>query len=421
MRTPAVRHTARARASLWQGPARAHLGYVHLSPPSQRTDLATLAYRGLTLILSVLAVVGQAAYLDALYWNALGLGPLSHGSLRPALLSAVITGAVVSLAAASLGTAMAIRGDTRRGARPLGLALAVWAYLLAYSGMIVLFAPPEGTFLNTVFDGHFLVLEALGLASLLRFTAVFPGHLDLMDLRAPDSLPPGLRTAQRVRIWLLRPAAPWILALGAAAISFAVNTFLGRQLQDTALLALVDLFRLTALTLVVLNLRHAFMSADAGVRSRMVWIVLGFALLVGAVGFVLGGNVLTAVTGWELPRMNWRPIVLDVGVLGLLWGGAMAVFYNGPMDPARLVRRAAIVGGMGTVTLFLSAGLEMLLSGVVAARFSLPYGAGTILGVVAMGVLYTRTVRPLDAFLSQTWSDVSPTLMPDDGQERPVA
>lgn len=357
----------------------------------------------------MLAVVGQAAYLDALYWNALGLGSLSHGSLQPALLSAVITGAVVSVAAAVLGTTMTIRGDTTRGARPMGLALSVWAYLLAYSGIVVLMAPSGSGVLRTVFEGHFLVVEATGLAALLRFTAVFPGPLRAEDLRDPTELPVGLRSLQNLRIWLLRPTAPWIAALLAVATAMGTNAVMGRQVQDTALLALVDVFRLGALTLVVLNLRHAVISYDEILRQRMTWIVLGFTFLLVGVGLVLGGNVLTAVTGWALPRMNWRPLVLNLGVLGLLWGAAMAVFYAGPMEAAPLVRRTAILGGMGTLTLFVAAGLEMLLTGVVAARFSLPYGAGTVVAIVAMAIVYVRTVRPLDAFLSHTWSDVGPT------------
>lgn len=359
-------------------------------------------------------MAGQVAYLDALYWNVLGLGSLGQGSLRPALFSAVVTGAVVSVVAAILGSTMAARGETRRGARPLGLALAAWSYLLAYSGIIVLMAPPDGASLRPLFEGHFLAVEAVGLAALLRFTAVFPGTLGPADLRDPETLPVGLRSAQRMRLWLMRPASPWLAALAAVSVSLGVNAAMGRPPQDAALLAIVDLFRLGALALAVLNLRHALLSSDATVRRSMMWIVLGFTILVGAVGFVLGGNVLTSVTGWALPGMNWRPIVLDAGVLGLLWGSAMSVFYRGPIEPGHLVRRTGILAGMGTLALFLSAGLEMLLTGVVAARFSLPYGAGTVLAVVTMGLVHGRTYGPLDAFLSQTWTEAGPSAAVDE-------
>ena len=284
-----------------------------LSDPGNH--LATLAYRGLTSFFSVLALLGQATYLDALYWRPLGFGSMSHGSLRPALLSAVITGAVVSVAAAARRD-LSVRGDNRRGARPLGLALAAWAYLLAYSGMVVLLSPRNGGILRTLFEGHFLIVESIGLAALLRFTAVFPGPLEASDLRAPETVPVGLRTLQRVRIWLLRPGAPWVAAFLAAAVSMVVNAAMGRRLQDTPLLSLVDVFRLGALTLVVLNLRHAFLLADLAMRTRMRSIVVGFTLLIGGVGLVLGGNVLAAVTNWELPRVNWRPSCSTWGCWG---------------------------------------------------------------------------------------------------------
>lgn len=392
---------------LWRGRPRAHLECVRFLPPeAPRIELATFAYRGLTIPLAVLSLVGHAAYLDALYWNALGLGTLSHGGLRPALLAAIVTSAVVSTAAAVLGVTMALRGDVRPGARPMGLALAVWAYLLAYSGIVVLLAPSRGdSLLRLAFEGHFLAVEALGLAALIRFTSVFPTPIAPESLVRPDTLPLWLRSGQHLRRWLLRAYAPWIAAALALALSIGVNAAMGRDLQDTALLALVDLFRLGALALVVLNLRHSFLTCDADGRTRLTWIVLGFIFLVGAVGLILGGNVLTAVTGWELPGLNWRPIVLNLGVLGLLWGAAMSVFYGGPVAPTALARRAAIMSGMAMLALFLAAGLEMLLSGVVAARFSLPYGAGTLLAAVAMALVYRRTRRPLDTFLSQTWGD----------------
>jgi hypothetical protein len=288
--------------------------------------------------------------------------------------------------------------------------MAVWAYLLAYSGMVILVSPAADSSLRWIFDAHFLLVEALGLAALIRFTALFPEPLRPGMLRDPRTLAPGLRAAQRFRIRLLGPAAPWVAGTAAAVLTIGVNAALGRSIQNAALLPLADLLRLGALTVVVLNLRRAFFSAPPAGRTRVTWVALGFTVLVGAVGLVLGGNVLTAVTGWAAPRLNWRPIILHLGVIGLLSGTAMGVTYAGRVDPAPLVRRVAVVLGMATVMLFLAAGLEMLLSGGVSALFVLPHGAGTLLAVVVMLVVYRRSQRPLEAFLSQTWADVRSTL-----------
>lgn len=419
--TPRPGPAQRSPGSLVNAPPRAHLGcVVRLAPRARGSPLATLAYRGIAVALAALALAGQVAYLDALSWRALGPGTLAIGSMRPGLLSAVIGGAVVSVAAALLGTAVGLKGAPERGALPMGSALAAWAYMLAYSGIVVLLAPAHGMPLRPVFEGHFLAVEAFALAAMIRFTSVFPEPLRPHDLREPHGLPVGLRSVQRLRRWLVRPAAPWIAALVASVLSVIVNAWLRRDLQDAALLPIVDLFRLGALAVVVLNLRHAFVASGPAGRTRLGWIVLGFMLLVGAVGCVLGGNVLVAATGWDLPGVHWRPLVLDAGVLGLLGGAAMAIFHGGALRPGPLVRRTAVLGAFATLALFLAAGLEMILSGAVATRFSLPHGTGTVLAAVTAAVVWRRTQRPLEAFLAHAWGEADPPLAVEP-RERPVA
>lgn len=362
-----------------------------------------MVVRGVTVILVALALLGQAAYLDVLYWNMMGLGRLAMGGVAPALLSAVITGAVVSAVSGILGLTMVFRGDGARGARPLGLALSAWSYLLAYSGITVLFAPDTGSALRFAFEAHFLGVEALGLAALVRFTTVFPRDLSPAALRSPEDLAVGLRTGQHLRLVLLRPWGPWVTAAVALALVLGVNAALGRSTQDTALLPLTDLMRILALAAVVLNLRVAFVSADRTNRRYMFWTVVGFTLLVGAVGALLGGNVLLAVTGWEIEGFNWRPVVLDLGVMGLLWGTAMAVFYNGAMRPGVFTRRLTVMFSMLTAALFLAAGMETLL----VARSALPPGFGTVVAVVAVGILYVTSRRALESMLYHAWADTS--------------
>ena len=391
--------TTRPPCDLWPPPSHSQFGRAETIPPTSEVPL-TFAYRGVTVILVALALMGQAAYLDVLYWNSMGLGRLAMGGVTPALFSAVITGAVVSLVSGVLGVTMAFRGDGARGARPLGLALAAWSYLLAYSGTTVLFAPDLDSPFRFAFESHFLGVEALGLAALLRFTTLFPTPLTSADLRAPDDLAVGLRTAQYLRLLLLRAWGPWLFAAMALALVLGVNATMGRTTQDTALLPLTDIMRLAALAVVVLNLRVSFVRADRQNRRQMFWMVVGFTLLVGAVGALLGGNVLVAVTHWEIQGLNWRPIVLDLGVMGLLWGTAMGVFYNGAMRPGVFTRRATVLFSMLTMALFLAAGMETLL----VAR-SLPQGIGTVLATVAVGLLFVTSRRPLESMLYHTWAD----------------
>lgn len=391
---------------MWGGGRRSHLGRTsRRHPPHPRPTLATLAYRGLTLVLAALALLGQAVYLDALHWNALGLGRLTQGTLAPALLSAAVTGAVVTFVTAGAGVTMAFRRGGERGAHPLGLALVSWGYLLAYSGLTILLAPDPSSPWRLPFEAHFLLVEAVASAALVRFTAVFPSPLRIAALTAPEQLPVGLRTAQRGRILLLTPWGPWAAAVLGAGAVLGANAAGGGAAQDAGLNVVADAMRLGALAVVTLNLRSAFRDADLEGRRALFWFVVGFTLLLGAVGLLLGGNVLTAVTGWEIQGFNWRPVVLDLGVVGLVWGAAMGVYYAGPLRPGLVARRAGVLAGAATVALFLAAGLESLVAGVVATRITLPEGIGTVVAAVAVGLLYMNVRRPVESALYHAWSE----------------
>lgn len=363
--------------------------------------MPSLTCRGLTLLMSALAVAGQAAFAFALAGGGTAVGVPGLGTLHPALVSTAALSALVSLASAALAVVMATRRDPGPGARPMGLALAAWAYVLAYPGVVLLLSPGADSSLHGIFDSHFLLVEAVGLAALIRFTALFPSPLEAEALRDPRTLPPGLGILQRFRRWLLRPSAPWIAGVAAALACTALNAALGRPAQDAALLPLADALRLGALTVVVLNLRRSWLGSGGIGRTRTTWVVLGFAVLAGTVGVVLGGNVLSAVTGWEVPGVNWRSVVLHLGVMGLLWGSAMGILYSGDADPAPLVRGVAVLATAGTLALFLAAGLESLLSSGGPTHFSLPRGSGTLLAALTMALVYGRTRRPLEGLLRQ--------------------
>ena len=376
-----------------------------LPPTDSRRTLANLAYRGLTLVLGAMGLTGQLAYLDALYWNVAEFGAMGDGGLQPALRSTVITGAVVTLVVVAAGLYLAFRADGERGSRPFGLALSAWGYLLAYSGLTILLAPEPGSAARTLFDAHFLFVEVLALAALLRFTALFPVPLRREAIQDPADLNVALRPLQRVRAWLLSPFGPWLAGGLACVLILLANAGQGRPVQDAPLIVLSDVFRLATLTVVILNLRASFVSADTRGRRAGFWFVVGFTLLLGAVGVLLGGNVLTAVTRWSIPGFNWRPAVLDLGVLGLIWGSCMGIAYRGVRKPGPLARRAALLTSTVTVALLLAAGLESLFTRVVASPVILPQGIGTLAAFVAMWLLYVRVRRPVEGLLYRAWSD----------------
>lgn len=365
--------------------------------------LAKSSYRIVTVVLALLAVTGQIAHVRALMAAAGGAGPLA-GSARPSLIAVVGAGAIVSVTAALTAVTIALRGRYDRGAGPIGVALAAWAYLLAYSGLVLLLAPRGGGWPRAAFDGHFLFVEAVGLAGLLRFTTLFPVHLGPPDLQDPASLPRGLRLAQRLRASLLGPRGPWVAGGLTVSGVLAFNQSLGRGVAEAALLPVTDVFRLLALCLVVLNLRRGYILAEGAARGRAQWVALGFVLLLTAAGLVIGANVLTGVTGWETTRINWRPVLLDVGVLGLLWGLSRGVLYEGDASAAGLVPRVGLLAMAATVGLLLAAGLEGFFAGGLPGRLHLPAGVGSVLAVTAVTTLYSRARGTLEATLGRSWT-----------------
>lgn len=344
------------------------------------------------------------AYLDALYWNALGLGRGIQGTPQSTFLTVILMDAVLTVVTGILALTLAFRREHPWGARPLALALAAWSYLVAYSGIIMLLRPADqGSPARALFAGHFLVVELLGLAALVRFTAEFPAPLAPSDTTPPDALPVGFRGLQHLRRWLLTPAAPWLMGGGLAVVLLGLNKAMGRAAEDAGLWGLMDLVRFGALAVVVANLRRSYLMGSRESRRRLHWLAVGFASLLTALSLIIGGNVLFTATGWSIPVVNWRPLVLDLGVMGLLWGATMGVLYDGALQPGRIGRHLVIAAAALLLALLLAAGLEALFSDALLARVSLPRGTGTVVAFLLVGVAYVRWREVLDSVLSQAW------------------
>jgi len=364
-------------------------------------NLATTGVvRLLVTVLAIAAIAGQVAHIDALSGTALGLSDTLAHNPRPSFLTLVVANAVVSTVAGILGMALVFRGDRGRGATGLGIAFVAWSYLLAYSGIIVLMRPDPGL-LRSVFAGHFPVVEALGLAGLIHFTSVFPARLGATSLAAPASLPRGLRALQKLRITLLSPAGPWIAVGIVIALVLGLNSLWGRSVSDAGLNPLMDVFTFSAVGLVVLNLRRSWTLSSTHDRARMWWAVIGLELLVGALALLIGGNILLTATGWPEPAIAWRPILLDLGFIGLLIGTTMSVVYNGDIDAEGLGRRVSANLVLAMVVLVAATGVEVLFSSALVGRISLPAGLGTVIAALTAAVTYGRSMPFISRVLAQ--------------------
>ena len=362
---------------------------------------APTVLRVLVTLLAVVATVAQVSYLDALGWHVLGLTPPMTAQMRPPFLTLMTAHAVVSLVAGSLAVALVLHeGRRQAAARGLGLALGSWSYLTAYSGVTLMLRPDPGA-LRSVFEGHFLAVEVIGLVGLLRFTSLFPRSLAEQTIEAPPSLPPALRPFHLASVWMLRPFAPWASGTVTVVILWGITLARGLGVGDAGLSPLMDVVRFTAAGLVVLNLKRSWGRATGEEAGRIAWLLVGLAFVTGALLLLIGGNVLMAVTGWQEPVFPWRPLLLDVGLLGFLVALALGILYSGTLEATLASRRIGAAATVTTLGLFLAAGLEALFTGGLTG-FSLRTGVGTLLAFVIVVSTHRGLMRSLERTFTQS-------------------
>jgi hypothetical protein len=329
--------------------------------------------------------------------------------MRPPFLTLMTAHAAVSVVAGALAVALVLHeGPRQAAARGLGLALGAWSYLTAYSGVTLLLRPNPGLW-RSIFDAHFLAVEVIGLVGLLRFTALFPRALAEMSLEVPPTLPPSLHPIHRASIWMLRPFAPWIVGVVSVAVLWTLTLARGLAVADAGLSPLMDLVRLVAAGLVVLNLRRSWGRATRDEAGRLAWLLAGLAFLTGALLVLVGGNVLLAVTDWPEPVVAWRPLLLDIGIVGFLVALAMGILYGGGLDAGQAARRIAATATVATMGMFVAAALEGVFTGG-AVGISLRTGVGTLIAFVIVVSTHRGLVRSLERFFAQLpWPGASLT------------
>jgi hypothetical protein len=271
---------------------------------------------------------------------------------------------------------------------------------MAYSGITLLFRPDPGLS-RDLFEGHFLLIEMIGLVGLLRFTALFPSGLSPEAISPPPSLPAALEPVRRFSLWMLRTWPPWLAGLIALTILWGLTIARGGAVSDAGLSPLMDVVRLGAVGLVVLNLRRSWYLAEEEGQDRLRWLLVALTFLLGVLAILIGGNVLVEITGFPEPDVAWRPLLLDVGLVGFMSGLAASVLYSGPVEPLAVVRRIVSASTITTLGLFLAAGLEALFSGGILAAFSLRAGVGSALALATILATYRGLLRFIDRLLPQ--------------------
>ncbi len=373
-----------------------------MSRPSEPTlpSAAPTVLLVLVTLLAVVATVAQVSYLDALSWHVLGLTPPMTAQMRPPFLTLMTAHAVVSIVAGALAVALVLHeGRRQAAARGLGLALGSWSYLTAYSGVTLMLRPDPGI-LRSVFEGHFLAVEVIGLVGLLRFTSLLPRSLAEQALAAPPTLPPALRPFHLATVWMLQPFAPWVVGTVGVVILWGITVARGLGVGDAGLSPAMDVFRFAAAGLVVVNLRRSWGRATGEEAGRIAWLLVSLAFVTGALLLLIGGNVLIAVTGWPEPVFPWRLLLLDVGLVGFLVALALGILYSGPLEATMASRKIGAAAIATTLGLFLAAGLEALFTGGLVG-FSLRTGVATLLAFVVVVSMHRGLIRSLERAFTQ--------------------
>jgi len=348
------------------------------------------------ILLAVAGTAGHVVYLDALWWHQLGFTSALERDVSGATILLLTAHSIVSLVCAGWSVALVLHeGPRNRAARALATAFAAWSYLMAYSGATMLFRPDPG-WAREIFEAHFLVVEVLGLAALMRFTSIFPRRLELDELDPLETLPAPLLPIYKAATFMRRPGAPWGIGVLVLIGVWCITLLADGALSDAGLSPVMDLIRFCAAGIVVMNLRRAWTAATEGDRDALTWLLVALACLLGALAFLVGGNMLVTVTGFPEPDVAWRPIVLDLGLIGFLSCVALSVTYRGPLDPAMVTRRIVTMTAVTTAGLFLAASLEALLSGGLIGPVSMRTGVGTAVAFAVVLSTYRSVARLIE-------------------------
>ncbi|MGE0157879.1 MAG: hypothetical protein AB7T31_00630 [Gemmatimonadales bacterium] len=359
-----------------------------------------IVLRVLVTLVAAVATVSQVAYLDALSWHRLGFAHAMTARMNGSLVAVMTGHALVSLVAAVLAVMLVLHeGPRQRAARGLGLSMAAWSYLTAYSGATLLLMPNAAPW-RAVFDGHFLAVEMVGLIGLLRFTALFPKPLADIPSEPPAALPPILRPLHAASVWMQKAWPPWLVGALVLIALWSLTASRGAPLGDAGLSPWMDVVRFLAAGLVVINLRRSWSHASREEAARLTWLLAGLAFLSGVLLLLIGGNVLLAVTDWPEPGVTWRPLLIDLGLAGFLASLTMSVLHDGRVDATVAATRIGAVATVVTLGLFLAAALEALFTGALEG-LSLGTGVGTLLAFVVVLATHRGMIRSIERMLTQ--------------------
>jgi NADH:ubiquinone oxidoreductase subunit K len=371
--------------------------------------------RGFVRVLAATAVALTAVAIVSLVLQLRFAETAQQRGLVVALMVLTVVGAP---AAAGLSLSLAWRNWHRGDARALATFLALAAWVLAGDGLWALLrlAGTPAWLARTV-DLSIPVCVVAGMAAMLRFSCTFPRPLTPAELASPGASR-AARVLSALQRWStnaagVRRAAVW-LSVGAILVPQTV-LIAASALGDAHAIPSVLKYGLLGLllgsmTVSAANLRAGYRVADVEGRRRIFWVLEGFLLATAIALLASALKVLQDMTGYAPAVPFWYGMAMMAAFTALLGCVAVAMFYAGALDPALAIRRTAVVGLVGVMTVILFATLEQALQGWLGQRLGLSDRAGGVLTGVAVGLTFeplrARSSALVDRVLAR-WSGAS--------------
>jgi hypothetical protein len=300
------------------------------------------------------------------------------------------------LAAGVLSLLLLLRVWHLADARVLALFLAALAYSLGGDGVwtgLSRAGAPVGLLLAV--DTLMPVAIITALASITRFSAVFPRPLAGQDLAAAPRGPfaAAVHAGQR---WTLRPRAVTAAAaalVGGIVIPVQVLHFLLRSRgSEVSIMGPVKVLMigilLSGMVIAAANLRTGYRSADAEGRRRVYWIAEGFLAATAILGAASAAWVVERL-GWiALPIPYWYSVAAVLAFVALLACIAVAMFAAGALDPSLAIKRTAAAGMAGAAMVLLFAVMEQLVQELLVDWMGMSDRAGGLLTGASVALLF---------------------------------
>lgn len=189
----------------------------------------------------------------------------------------------------------------------------------------------------------------------------------------PDdvTLAQSLQLFRSRRVWLLG-VIPMLLVVLLRPLPDGIWSDLSTAIMAVSYFAVLMMISGLSLTFLQFNFRLA----DDAERRSTLWLVEG---LVAAVAILAVATIINMVAGWMRITAveEWVLVSVPVALLVFLVCVAIAVFFYGAIDPRLMIRRTAIYGMLTGLGVFAFAGIETIVSDMLAARLGLPPSIGS--------------------------------------------